>query len=84
MIKFVSRRPRWARSTWLVVLTLSVAACARSGPSSVPAHPQVSATAERTLFTDSTLFRRICMEADSGLTPSVGRCTPRDQGVRIR
>jgi hypothetical protein len=37
-----------------------------------------------TIFTDTALFRRTCIEADSGLTPAARRCTPRDQGVRVR
>jgi hypothetical protein len=32
------------------------------------------------VFADTALFRQVCMEADSGLTPTTaGRCTPRDQ-----
>ena len=84
MIERVPRPRWWPQATCLVVLTTSFAACARSAPSSVPARPQVTSAANRTVFNDSALFRRICMEADSGLTPTVGRCTPRDQGVRIR
>lgn len=38
---------------------------------------------DRSVFTDSALFRRVCIQADSGLTPAAGRCTPRDQSVRI-
>ena len=34
------------------------------------------------LFTDPALFRRLCAEADSGLTAkTAGKCTPRDQSV---
>ena len=37
-----------------------------------------------TVFTDSASFRRVCAEADSGLTPETARrCTPRDQSLRI-
>jgi hypothetical protein len=38
----------------------------------------------RTVFTDTMLYREICAEADSGLTPASGRCTPRDQSVLRR
>lgn len=35
------------------------------------------------IFTDTTLFRTACMEADSGLTAkTAGRCTPRNQSPR--
>ena len=37
-----------------------------------------------TIFTDTALFRRTCLEADSGLTLPARRCTPRDQRVRVR
>ena len=47
-----------------------------------PAPP--GATAGATVFTDTALFRRVCAEADSGLTPATARrCTPRDQSVRM-
>jgi hypothetical protein len=39
---------------------------------------------ERTVFNDSSLFRELCLEADSGLTISAGRCTPRHQGNPIQ
>jgi quercetin dioxygenase-like cupin family protein len=42
-----------------------------------------SSQSDRSVFTDSARFQQICTEADSGLTPAVGRCTPRDQRVRI-
>ena len=35
---------------------------------------------ERTVFSDSALYRAQCVEADSGLTAASGRCTLRDQG----
>lgn len=35
---------------------------------------------ERTVFSDTALYRAQCVEADSGLTPASGRCTLRDQG----
>ena len=38
------------------------------------------ATAERTVFSDTALYRAQCVEADSGLTATSGRCTLRDQG----
>jgi hypothetical protein len=55
-----------------------------------PSHPLVSSpvlasrNAERSVFTDAALFRKLCMEADSGLGPAARRCTPRDQRVQIR
>jgi hypothetical protein len=39
---------------------------------------------ERTVFNDSSLFRELCLEADSGLTITAGRCTPRHQGNPIQ
>lgn len=36
---------------------------------------------DATIFTDTALYRQICVEADSGLTPASGRCTLRDQRV---
>jgi hypothetical protein len=39
---------------------------------------------ERTVFNDSSLFRELCLEADSGLTVAAGRCTPRHQGNPIQ
>ena len=38
---------------------------------------------ERTVFSDTALYRDRCVEADSGLTASSGRCTLRDQGRRV-
>ena len=56
---------------------------------SCTAHPAPSADNEAavnrrdaTVFTDTALYRKLCVEADSGLTPKSGRCTPRDQGLR--
>ncbi len=61
---------------------LTAMACVPSGQSgAVPVAG--SSTGGRTVFTDTALFRERCAEADSGLTPKVGRCTPRDQGIRI-
>ena len=37
---------------------------------------------ERTVFSDTALYRDRCVEADSGLTPSSGHCTLRDQARR--
>jgi hypothetical protein len=55
------------------------AACAR------PAHPTPDSAQpiheSRTVFTDSSLFRKVCAEADSALGPKSGRCTPRDQAA---
>jgi mannose-6-phosphate isomerase-like protein (cupin superfamily) len=43
-----------------------------------------SAETGRSIFTDTALYRQVCAQADSGVTPAAGRCTPRDQGVRRR
>jgi hypothetical protein len=64
-----------ARGAWVAALALG---CARPAAESPPA--AAGAAAGGTVFTDTALFRRTCVEADSGLTPAVGRCTPRDQG----
>lgn len=45
--------------------------------------PERSSDADRSVFNDSARFRQVCLQADSGLTPAAGRCTPRDQRVRI-
>lgn len=50
------------------------AALADSNPSAAP-H-------DATVFSDTALYRQVCTEANSGLTPASGRCTPRDQSVR--
>lgn len=39
---------------------------------------------EGTIFSDTSLFRRTCIEADSGLAASARRCTPRNQQLRVR
>ncbi len=57
----------------IVFAALWCAACART--SEVPDEARASAT----VFTDSALFRQNCLEADSGHTISVQRCTPRNQ-----
>ena len=63
-------------------VALMTVGCVPSGQSgAVPVAG--SSTGIRTVFTDTALFRERCAEADSGLTPKVGRCTPRDQGIRI-
>ena len=67
-----------------VLIIASAGACTRPGRSNAPNRTQVAAVVDRTIFTDSALFRRVCTQADSGLTPRVGRCTPRDQAARIR
>jgi hypothetical protein len=65
------------------ILVLTIGGCARPIQPSAGAAAQKPSTAEHTVFTDSTIFRRACTQADSGFTPAVGRCTPRDQRVRI-
>jgi hypothetical protein len=70
------------------VVLLTLVACARGTPPArseatpavLVAHPADTPT----VFTDSALFRVMCVEADSGLTARGRRCTPRDQSLRIR
>jgi hypothetical protein len=83
MADFLNRRA--------VVRIIVVAACVGSFVEcAVPQRgrsPEVAAQPSQlasTIFTDTTVFRRICIEADSGLTPAARRCTPRDQRVRVR
>lgn len=59
---------------------LAVACGPRSAP--VSASGPRPDSHERTVFSDTALYRDRCVEADSGLTPSSGRCTPRDQARR--
>lgn len=65
-----------------LALAASATACARpnAGPSAAESAPD---SAERTVFSDTALYRQRCIQADSGLTPASRRCTPRDQGVRV-
>jgi len=77
-------RDRRLYATGLALLVTAVPGCTRLRRANAPARPQAAAVVDRTIFTDSALFRRTCTQADSGLTPRVGRCTPRDQGVRVR
>ena len=56
-----------------MLAALACAACARTAD--VPDDARASAT----VFTDSALFRQNCLEADSGHSMSVQRCTPRNQ-----
>jgi len=77
----------------LALLTLlTAAACA---PRPAAPHPDRGAVAAHanavtpaggaaTVFTDTALFRRVCLQADSGLTPAARRCTPRDQRVEVK
>ena len=62
----------------LLYAVIAVSACARNADSRDPA------PASATVFTDSTLFRQSCLEADSGYTMAIQRCTPRDQADRPR
>ena len=80
--------PRWGVLIGCAALgcVISAAACARNA-SDGPRPETVQATGRTTpvppnVFTDTALYRRICVEADSGLTPASGRCTPRDQSRR--
>jgi hypothetical protein len=73
------------RAAAAVSITLSTA-CAR-GPSErlSPETAQADGATRRVganVFTDTALYRRVCLEADSGLTPASRRCTARDQSRR--
>jgi hypothetical protein len=83
MIGRISRLRR-SHVIYLALIAASLGACARPAHSGNPAGLQTGAAADRTVFTDSALFRRVCTQADSGLAPAVGRCTLRDQGVHVR
>lgn len=78
------------RVTSLLSLTVafSVSACARTptrdnAVGSLPPAKAASPVA-KTVFTDSAMFRQLCTEADSGITLHAGRCTPRDQSLKLR
>ena len=62
-----------SKALLLPLSALVCAACART--SETPDEARSSAT----VFTDTALFRENCLEADSGLTIAVQRCTPRNQ-----
>jgi hypothetical protein len=67
------------------VVASALPACRRQEPPEPSSARQPAATprADATIFTDTALFRRVCAEADSGLTPATARrCTPRDQSQR--
>ena len=76
-----SNRPARAFRLFLAAATLNACATARRPASAAPGTGRASA--ERSVFTDSLLFRQVCTQADSGLTPAAGRCTPRNQATRI-
>ena len=71
------------RGSCLSVVLGAATACVPSNQSGTVPVTTGSSSATRTVFTDTVLFRERCVEADSGLTPKIGRCTPRDQGIRI-
>jgi hypothetical protein len=79
-----ARRVPYRLARLLSIATLGVILARCVSPQRGGAGSASQKRAERTVFTDSALFRRICTQADSGLTLATGRCTPRDQGVRIR
>ena len=68
------------RFVWIGALSL--VACRPETSRSVNIPPPTSA---RTVFTDSTVYRAQCKEADSlaKLSPIPRKCTPRDQRVKI-
>ena len=78
-----NRYPAALRTSGMGILLLVLAACVPSGHSGTVPIGGGSGSAARTVFTDTALFRERCVEADSGLTPKIGRCTLRDQGIRI-
>ena len=79
-----SRSPVSLRTGFVVLAVAALAGCARPKPPSAVGVREASATGTHTVFTDTAMFRRVCTQADSGLTPAIGRCTPRDQGLRIQ
>ena len=70
---------------WLLV-SLALSACARTrGPAArADGATPIATRGQATVFTDTALFTKLCVESDSGLTALARRCTPRDQGLRIR
>ena len=81
----LSLPPYGRRVAFFSVLTLyAVVACSQSTPAKSPSGNVSPLEQVKTVFTDTALFRRICMQADSGLTPAARRCTPRDQRVRVQ
>ena len=72
--------------TWrpvIAMLIVGLASCAGQKPSVPLVSDTQARSADRTVFNDTALFRIKCSQADSGLTPKVGRCTPRDQRLKI-
>lgn len=72
---------------WLL-LALAMIACARTSAEHATAVPARAGEHARggvaTVFTDTLLFKQLCIEADSGLTARTNRCTPRDQAATLR
>lgn len=62
----------------------AAAACAPRPATPRPERAAAARGAATGVFADTALFRRVCIEADSGLTPAARRCTPRDQRVVIQ
>jgi hypothetical protein len=78
-----------SKTARFLLSAILVASCARPvgretsvGGAATPG--AVARVAHRTVFTDTSLFRQLCTESDSGGTPSTGRCTPRDQSAAFR
>lgn len=81
------KRRRLSLFPWLPV-AFATLACARTSARDATAGP-VSARQDAragfaTVFTDTALFKQLCTEADSGLTPRANRCTPRNQAATLR
>jgi len=76
------RRSLRGRGALLPLALVGVPFALGCGPHRSPARTRATpiAAAERTVFSDTALYRAQCVEADSGLTAASGRCTLRDQG----
>lgn len=70
-----------ARVLMLLVVRKALSEQVHPGITGVAAGTPQHTTA--TVFQDTALFRELCTQADSGLAPSVGRCTLRDQRREI-
>jgi hypothetical protein len=74
-----SRRRLAGLAAVLTVSGIALLAGCRPQRASAGDGGQPPAAREATVFTDTALYRQLCAEADSGLTPDSRRCTPRDQ-----
>lgn len=81
-MKVASSNRRGIDTLAMLGLLAVVIACSPHHAPAADTHPP-KARGDATIFTDTALYRQICVEADSGLTPASGRCTLRDQGVEF-